>query len=97
MGGIHLLRIATYQGGHGLDALALCAAEQAHGVDRERGAALGVAEHLADPCQVALDAANPGGVHEDHGASSDHAEIVRATSRSAFFASDRNDRGFQAA
>ena len=39
---------------------------------------------------------NPGGVHEDHGTSSDHAEIVRATSRSAYFASDRNDRGFQA-
>jgi len=96
MGGVHLLGIATHQGDHGLNALALRTAEQAHGVDRERSASFGVAEHLADPRQVALDATNPGGVHEDHGTSSDHAEIVQATSRSAFFASDRNDRGFQA-
>ena len=48
MGCVHLLRIATHQGGYGLDALALRAAKRTHGVDRERGATLGVAEYLAD-------------------------------------------------
>jgi hypothetical protein len=65
------------------------------GHDREGGAALGVAEHLADPLEVALDSSNPSDIHEDHGTCSDHARIPRATSGSAFFVSDRNDRGFQ--
>jgi hypothetical protein len=83
MSRIHLLRVAAFR-----------PAEQAHGVDREGGAALGVAQHLADPCEIALDATDPGGVHEDHGDSSDHAEIPPATSRPAIRVSDRNDRGF---
>src|SRR6266496_3691176 len=95
MGSVHLLRAATHEGGHGLDALALGAAEQAHRVDRERSAALGTSEHLADPGEVALDATNTSGVHEDHGPCSDHAETGPATSRPTVSVSDRNDPGFR--
>jgi hypothetical protein len=52
MGSVHVLRVATGEGNHGLDALAHGISEEAHGVNGERGAPLGVAEHLTDLLEV---------------------------------------------